>query len=43
MIKKERSVEGKIYALIVENLDTGPKNIIAGLNDYMLWKIINLV
>ena len=34
--KRERSIEGKTYALIMENLDTGPKNTIAGPNDYML-------
>ena len=41
--KRERSVEGKIYASIVENLDTGPENTIVGSNNYILWKITNLV
>ena len=35
-IKRERSVEGRTYTSIVENLDTGPENIIAGPNDYTL-------
>ena len=34
--KRERSVEEKIYASIVENLDIGPENVIVGLNDYTL-------
>ena len=41
--KRERSVEGKTCALIVENLDIGPENVIAGLNDCTLWKTTNLV
>ena len=41
--KRERSVEGKIYASIVENPDTGLENTIAGPNDCMLWKITNSV
>ena len=41
--KRERSVEGKIYALIMENLDTGPENVIVGPNDCMLWKTTYLV
>ena len=35
-IKRERSIKGKIYALIIENLDIGLKNIIVGLNNYIL-------
>ena len=34
--KRERSVEEKIYALIVENLDIELENIIVGLNNYIL-------
>ena len=34
--KRERSIDKKTYTLIVENLDIGPKNIIVGLNDYIL-------
>ena len=42
-VERERSVEGKTCALIVERLDIGPKNVIVGLNDCMLWKTTNLV
>ena len=41
--KRERSVEGKTYASIVEKPNTGPENAIAGPNDCMLWKTTNLV
>ena len=41
--KRERSVEGKTCALIVENPDTGPENVIVGSNDCTLWKITNSV
>ena len=34
--KRERSIEGKIYTLIIKNLDIGLKNIIVGLNNYIL-------
>ena len=34
--KRERSVDEKIYTSIIENSDIGPKNIIVGLNDYIL-------
>ena len=42
-IKRERSVEGKTYALIMENSDIGLENVIVGSNDYILWKTIYLV
>ena len=41
--KREKSVDEKTCASIIENLDIGPKNAIAGPNDYTLWKITNLV
>ena len=41
--KRERSVEEKICASIVENLDIEPENAIVGPNDYTLWKITNPV
>ena len=41
--KRERSVEGKTCASIVENLDIGPENAIVGPNDCTLWKTTNLV
>ena len=41
--ERERSVEGKIYVLIMEKLDIGLENVIVGSNDCMLWKITNLV
>ena len=34
--KRERSVEGKIYTSIMENLDIGLENIMVGPNDYIL-------
>ena len=34
--KRERSIDKKIYALTMENLDIEPKNIIVDPNDYML-------
>ena len=36
MIKRERSIEGKTYTLIMEKLDIELKNAIVGLNNYML-------
>ena len=33
--KNKRDVEGKTYAIIVENLDIGLWNTIASLNDYI--------
>ena len=41
--KRERSVEGKTYASIMENPDTGPENAIVGPNDCTLWKTTNPV
>ena len=35
VIKKERDIEGKTYATIVENLDIGLWNAIASPNDYI--------
>ena len=35
-IKGERSIDKKIYTLIVKNLNIGLKNVIVGLNDYIL-------
>ena len=34
--KRERSIEEKIYALIIENLNIGLKNVIVSLNNYIL-------
>ena len=34
--KREKSVDEKTCASIVENLDTEPKNVIVGSNDYIL-------
>ena len=35
-IKRERSVEGKTYTLIMEKLDIEFENVIVGPNDYIL-------
>ena len=35
-IKRERSIDRKIYTLIIENLDIELKNIIVSSNDYIL-------
>ena len=35
-IKRERSIEEKIYALTMKNPDIESKNIIVGLNNYIL-------
>ena len=34
--KRERSIEGKIYTLIMKKLNIGPKNAIVGSNNYTL-------
>ena len=34
--KRERSIDKKIYTLIIENLDIESKNIIVDLNNYIL-------
>ena len=34
--KREKSIDKKIYTLIIENLDIELKNIIVGSNDYTL-------
>ena len=34
--KRERSIDKKIYALIVENLDIELENVIVDLNNYIL-------
>ena len=36
IIKRERNIKEKIYTLIIENLDIKFKNIIVGLNNYIL-------
>ena len=34
--KRERSIEGKIYTLIIENLNIGLENTIVNSNNYIL-------